>query len=52
MKMLAIKPKQSGSILYDKRVPQKLKGKFYRTSIRLAILLCLECWPTKDMFNR
>ena len=31
----------------DKRVPQKLKGKFYRTAIRPAILYGAECWPTK-----
>jgi hypothetical protein len=31
----------------DKRVPQKLKGKFYRTSIRHAMLYVVECWPTK-----
>jgi hypothetical protein len=28
-------------------VPQKLKGKFYRTTIRLAILYGAKCWPTK-----
>ena len=30
-----------------KRVPQKLKGKFYRTTIRPAMLYGAECWPTK-----
>jgi hypothetical protein len=28
-------------------VPHKLKGKFYRTAIRSAILYGAECWPTK-----
>ena len=43
MRTLAIESKQGGSsgdklsgILCDKRVPQNLKGKFYRTAIRSA----------------
>ena len=28
-------------------MPQKLKDKFYRTAIRLAMLYGAECWPTK-----
>jgi hypothetical protein len=38
-----MKWRQTSGILYDKRVLQKLKGKFYRTAIRPAA----ECWPTK-----
>ena len=34
-------------VLCDSRVPQKLKGKFYRTAIRPAMLYGAECWPTK-----
>ena len=34
-------------ILCDNKVPQKLKGKFYRTAIRPALLYGAECWPTK-----
>lgn len=33
----------ASSVLCDKRVPQNLKGKFYRT----AMLYSAECWPTK-----
>ena len=42
-----IKWRQASGILCDKRVPQKLKSKFYRTAIRLAILYRAEYWPTK-----
>jgi len=42
-----IKWRQASGILCDKRVPQKLKGKFYRTTIRPAMLYGAECWPTK-----
>jgi hypothetical protein len=38
---------QASGIPYDKRVPQKLKGKYYRTMIRPAMLYGTECWPTK-----
>ena len=38
---------QASSILSNKRVPQKLKGKFYRTAVRPAMLYGAECWPTK-----
>nr|GEX50182.1 hypothetical protein [Tanacetum cinerariifolium] len=40
-------------ILCDKKVPLKLKGKFYRVAIRLAIMYGSECWPlTKVQANR
>uniref|UniRef100_A0A8I6YAQ5 Reverse transcriptase domain-containing protein n=1 Tax=Hordeum vulgare subsp. vulgare TaxID=112509 RepID=A0A8I6YAQ5_HORVV len=38
---------QASRVLCDKRVPQKLKGRFYRTAIRHAMLYGAECWPTK-----
>ena len=47
---------QASGVLCDKRVPQKLKGMFYRTVIRPVMLYGTECWPTKrqkdDMFNK
>ena len=42
-----MKWRQASGILCNKRVPQKLKGKFYRTAIRPAMLYGVECWPTK-----
>jgi hypothetical protein len=37
----------SSGVLCDKKVPQKLKGKFYRMAIRPTMLYGAECWPTK-----
>jgi hypothetical protein len=34
-------------VLCDPRVPLKLKGKFYRTTIRPAMLYGAKYWPTK-----
>ena len=38
---------QASSVICDKRVLQKLKGKFYRTTIRPAMLYGAEYWPMK-----
>jgi hypothetical protein len=38
---------QASGVFCDKIVPQKLKGKFYRATIRPAMLYGVECWPTK-----
>ncbi|KAG2648405.1 hypothetical protein PVAP13_1NG029600 [Panicum virgatum] len=43
-----LKWRQASGVLCDRRVPQKLKGKFYRTAIRPAMLYGAECWPTKS----
>jgi hypothetical protein len=42
-----LKWRQASGVLCDKKVPQKLKGKFYRMAIRPAMLYGAECWPTK-----
>ena len=39
-----MKWKSASSVICDKRVTLKLKGKLYRTSIRPAILYGIECW--------
>jgi hypothetical protein len=38
---------QASGVLCDPRVPLNLKGKFYSTVIRPAMLYRAECWPTK-----
>ena len=43
-----LKWRQVSGILCDRRVPQKLKGKFYRTVICPAMLYGAECGPKKD----
>jgi hypothetical protein len=42
-----LKWRQGSGVLCDKKVPQKLKGKFYRMVIRSTMLYGAECWPTK-----
>jgi hypothetical protein len=38
---------EASDVLCDTRVPLKLKGKFYRTAIRPAMLYGTEYWPSK-----
>ena len=45
-----LKWRQASGVLCDRRVPQKLKGKFYRKAIRPAMLYGAECWTTKRQY--
>ena len=42
-----LKWRQVSGVLCDPRVPLKVKGKFYRTAIRPAMLYGTEYWSTK-----
>ncbi|KAE8730672.1 Detected protein of confused Function [Hibiscus syriacus] len=42
-----LKWRAATGVLCDKKVPLKLKGKFYRMAIRPALLYGSECWATK-----
>jgi hypothetical protein len=42
-----VKWRQTSGILCDKKVPNKLKNKFYRTTIRPAMMYGAEYWATK-----
>jgi len=43
-----LKWRRASGVLCDKKVPLKLKGKFYRTAVRPAILYGTECWAVKS----
>ncbi|GJS28790.1 hypothetical protein Tco_0489410 [Tanacetum coccineum] len=48
-----MKWKAASGVLCDKRIPLKLKGKFYRVAIRTEMLYGSECWPiTKAQASR
>ncbi|XP_070005519.1 uncharacterized protein [Nicotiana sylvestris] len=37
----------TSDVLCDKKVPPKLKGKFYRVVVKPTMLIRAECWPVK-----
>ncbi|KAF3634462.1 putative pre-mRNA-processing factor 6-like [Capsicum annuum] len=43
-----MKWKLASGVLCNKKVPPKLKGKFYRVVVRPALLYGAECWPVKN----
>jgi hypothetical protein len=42
-----VKWRQAFGVLCDKKVQNKLKGKFYMMAIRPVIMYGAECWATK-----
>ncbi|XP_070004896.1 uncharacterized protein [Nicotiana sylvestris] len=42
-----MKLRLASSVLCDKKVSPKLKGKFYRVVVRLTLLYETECWPIR-----
>ncbi|GJS02083.1 hypothetical protein Tco_0318591 [Tanacetum coccineum] len=53
IKAAGLKWRAGTGFLCDRNVPLKLKGKFYRVSIRPYMLYRSECWPiTKALANR
>jgi len=43
-----LKCRRASCVLCDKKIPFKLKGKFYRTTIRLTMLYGTKCWAVKS----
>ncbi|XP_057543859.1 uncharacterized protein LOC130823249 [Amaranthus tricolor] len=46
-----LKWRAATGVLCDRKFPSKLKGKFYRATIRPALLYRTECWPVKKIFE-
>ena len=47
-----MKGRAATGVLCDKKIPLRLKGKFYRTAIRPAMLYGSECCPTRAALER
>ncbi|KAG5597751.1 hypothetical protein H5410_038983 [Solanum commersonii] len=43
-----MKWRNASGVLCDKKIPPRLKGKFYRVVVRPALLYGAECWPVKN----
>ena len=46
-----LKWRATTAVLCDRKFPSKLKGKFYRATIRPDLLYGTECWPIKKIFE-
>ena len=46
--MILSKWRRVSGVLCDKKVPLKLKGKFYGTTVIPALLYGTECWAVKS----
>ena len=42
--------RNASGVLCDRRIPLRLKGKFYKTAIRPAMLYGTECWAVKKQY--
>jgi len=42
-----VKWRSASGVLCDKKIPFALKGKFYKSTVRPALLYGVECWPVK-----
>ena len=42
--------RNTSGVLCDRRIPLRLKGKFYKTAIRPAMLYGIECWAVKKQY--
>ena len=47
-----LKCQAATGVLCDKKLPRRLKRKFYRVAIRPALLYGTECWPVKKVFEQ
>ncbi len=45
-----LKWRRATGVLCNRKIPNKLKKKFYHTTIRPAMLYCSECWPLKESY--
>ncbi len=45
-----MKWRRAAGVLCDRKIPNKLKGKFYRTAIRPAMLYSSEFWALKELY--